>query len=299
MACDFYKCNIDHSLKNILEPFYNNFDEKNVDRYYLKSINKLVALDHPNYLAHLSYFLIKYGESQNIYELKELIINTYKKYYQLAIDTNNVGTAGNIINEYAHLPPEIQDNLLQLSSPSTYKVEGAYVILYLSPKTNNNFATVSKINFLLNKLCVTTGNKDKLEVISIRKGSFIETVYGELPNILVLAGTLYAGSKATLSIIKEGLEIRKLFAETKKIEFKNEQLFNKKTDALENNNHNEKIEKFIQSIDSAEIIPKTKSVLVTERLTKISKSEEYIEIVKELDGNYTIYKIEIRNESNE
>ena len=292
-ACNFYKASFDKTFMNSIGNInlLNNIKYEKESVFVLNSIKNIFNFHDAEYISELNYFLNKYKKYGSIINLKNDVHSFYKSLYQKAIDTNDAQLAGSIINGYTHLPEEIRINLLQLSSPAANEnIKGAYALIEFYTETHIKFHDISYVNNMLSEIAIHLVEEEKFDVISIRKGSVIETLYGHTSDILLFISSLYAVSRAVLSIIKNGFEIKKLSLETKQIELQNKKL----SDEIQIDEINKRTREFTDAIKESYIIPDAIFNDLEKQIHSIPHNKTCISKVNDLDKRYRIKKVEIR-----
>lgn len=301
VGCNFYGCTLEDDFIVVLEKYYNNVRHIDEIDFISEVIEALAYLRHPNLLSELNQFIERYELLRPVISLKGLINDHYRELAQIALDTDNPAMMGSMMSTYSQLPTEIRQSAIQLIASASYlprKKGQATLEITFDPAHPVTFSKLNELNQLLENIFVNVAPENDLEVVSMRQGSFIQVLMGSWTEILVIGGTLYTFTKATLHLAKEGSGVRNSLAdhktrtlgheksklEIRKLEHEVAELDKQKL--LKNRK-----EEFIKCTESYEATDKSQIPI---RLKNIEKDTQIQEYMDRIDREYGIKKIEVR-----
>lgn len=306
LACDFYHAKIDDDIRKVAEAVYCNFQQESFVEFSRESIKELLKVNHLNYLTELSFFLNYLLENNlEILQYRPPILSLFKRLYEQLMEGGNIQMVGNLIQSFTEFPEEIRNQNFLLPAPQNNLPENqAKIILTFTSGERLTFSALVGINGVLSITEHSLFGKSgkKLETHSIQKGSIIQEIIAHIDKVVIYAGALYAATNAALSLIKKGVEIQKIRAETKKL--------NLESNALERAQNNEEEEKalaeqkaamkqkkddFILLIEKKQVITEESTIIAhTQSLDEfLQTQEDTIKRLQKLDKKYTLEEIKL------
>ncbi|MBP6025455.1 pentapeptide repeat-containing protein [Ferruginibacter sp.] len=188
------------------------------EKFFLKTVDTIEKFKHPNYLPELTICLERLAEAgfKPNFLFSNKIIGIFRRQLQLAGETGDYRTAGDIIGEYGRIPAVYKISGFTLPAPQheqhSVRSFPSSLSLHFSMDTwtIDNIYRLYSYCYKLTKVLPTSSLQ--IEVSDILKGSFIQTFWGDIRQLLV------AGRLLDLQKLEIEIEDKQLEKELKEIE---------------------------------------------------------------------------------
>ena len=215
--CDFTSTEFKETTMPLQMKKWNLFKGSR-EKFFLKIIEGIEKNKHPNYLPELTICLERLAEIEfkPTFFFCTKIVSIFRKHLELAGRQGDYRSAGDIIGEYGRIPAVYKISGFTLPAPQYELTPASSFSARLDLQFRMAKWTISNIHALyyycerLTK--ILPPSITEIEVSDILKGSFFQTLWGDIRQLLVL------GRLLDLEKLEIEVENKKLEKELKEIE---------------------------------------------------------------------------------
>ncbi len=300
--CDFSGSKISNTELPAHFHKWNNCEEE-LSNFYFRIVSEISTENHANHLWVLNACVFRLNELgiKNDRNFVDEIVSIYKNIWSLFIEEQEYGVLGNIIEQFNDLPQDFKQLAPLLPSANQKRIINQSSITIKVKCNEASISNMALFQTLLLEIEQSLENEKPLLIKSIKQGSIIQTLIGEVDTIVKLAGGfascisfILITAKGVQHLIKEQMDIQmkkidlENYRQLKETEFHQKKLEIQKTE----------LELLSKSLEILEKIAKNENVDL-EKFLQGDQGKQLKEKVQKLNEHFEIESIEVKIENSD